>query len=557
MSASIVVNDSKFVIFGCGHDNSLSDSGLGERKIIRFFSHPFVPLNSVNYAGQYYIEVPDENGDYFDAVKDDIAHCTFNPPLGSTFDEEGEVVISITYERDYEIEGETLHIKREFLQPIEVVDHGEITRAAFGYYGRFFCGDIYEDGYCFMRPANVNNLDAVTYCDPALNGSVTKLSSIYWRTEEIGGYQGFISYGANSCNDIDELQYADVSNVTHIRGLIENCGANPSLEPLEDWDVSNVTNMNGLFSNATELTSLHGLEKWDVSNVTDFGSMFAQCQHLTDLSPIAEWDVSSATNMENLLLGSAITDLSPLLNWNVENLESLASAFKGLALVSLHGLENWNVEKLHNISETFSGCGQTSFELLSNWNPPVVEVGSAFWGNPVPNLVGLENFDTSNATSLASMFGYCGKLVSLHGIEDWDVSNVTNMSGMFEGCPWISDVSALADWDTSSLENVQRMFGGTAALLDVSAFDDWDFSHITTFAGMFQGFTLFYSGGIGKDVWANAYYYFDYEGNQYVHVGLEPLTAYTKDASSAADWNVSGTNRGAFDDKWSNVPSWN
>lgn len=554
MSATIATNDLKFVIFGAGHDYTLLDSGKGEKQI---FSHPFVPLNSVNYAGQYYFKVADENGDLMDAVKDDLAHCTFTPALGTTFDTEGEVTVSVNYHREYIYDEETIVVDKTVSQTITVVNHGNITRNAFGYYGHFFCGDIYEDGYCFMRPANVNNLDGVTYCDPATNGSVTKLSSIYWRTEEIGGYQGFISYGANSCNDIDELQYADVSRVTRIRELIGYCGANPSLEPLKNWDVSNVTNMSGLFANATELTSLHGLEKWDVSNVTDLSGAFQTCQHLTDLTPIADWDVSNVTTMNMMFIGSAVTDLSPLADWNVENLEVLGSAFKGLSLVSLHGLENWNVGKLHDISETFSGCGLTSLALLSNWNPPVVEAGNAFSYNTFTNLEGLENFDTSNATSMGSMFGYCGKLVSLHGIESWDVSNVTSMAGMFEGCPWISDVSALAGWDTSSLETVQRMFGGTASIDDVSAFNNWDFSNMQNFAGMFQGFTLFYSGGIDRDVYADAYYYYDYEGNRYVHVGLEPLTAYTKDASDASSWNVSGSGLGAFDDKWSNVPAWN
>ena len=50
MSATIEANDLKFVIFASGHDYTLADSGDGN---VQIYSHPFVPLNSVNYAGMY------------------------------------------------------------------------------------------------------------------------------------------------------------------------------------------------------------------------------------------------------------------------------------------------------------------------------------------------------------------------------------------------------------------------------------------------------------------------------------------------------------------------
>jgi len=550
---SYTIENLSFTIFGSGHDYTLGDSGKGESVI---FSHPFVPLGSVNYAGQYLFYVADENGDLMDAVKDDLAHITFDPPLGTAFDTEGDVTVKAHYRREYIYDEETLLVEKEVSQTVTVVDHGNITRPAYSYYGRWFCGDIYDDGYIFLRPANVNNLDGVTYCDPAMNHGVTKVSSIYWRTEELGGYAGFIT--SNNVTDIDELKYADVSKVTHVRGLIEGCGANPSLEPLSDWDVSNVTDMGGLFGSATELSSLHGLEKWDVSKVTTLGGAFATCQHLTDLTPLADWDISSLENMELMFNGSAITSLEPLSKWNTANVQNMYAILRSCGnLHSLHGLENWDVSSLKNINEAFGNLGLTDLSPLALWNPPLEIVASAFAGNSLSNLEGLENFDVSRVENFGNMFASNYPLHSLHGLENWDVSSAKVFASMFEFCPWISDVSALANWDTSSLENVQRMFGGTSALLDVSDFDDWDFSSLSNMASMFQGFTLYYSGELHRDVYGDAYWYYDSDGNRYTNVGVQPLTAYTKDASSASAWNVSGTNKGAFDDKWSNVPSWN
>ena len=47
------------------------------------------------------VAVADENGDLMDAVKDDIAHCTFTPALGDTFDTVGEQEIRVDYRREY------------------------------------------------------------------------------------------------------------------------------------------------------------------------------------------------------------------------------------------------------------------------------------------------------------------------------------------------------------------------------------------------------------------------------------------------------------------------
>ena len=109
MSATIGINDLKFTIFASGHDYTLADSGDGD---VQIFSHPFMPLNSINRAGFFYFLVPDENGDPMDAVKDDIAHCTFTPALGTAFDTEGETTVECHYHREYVYAEETLVVDK-------------------------------------------------------------------------------------------------------------------------------------------------------------------------------------------------------------------------------------------------------------------------------------------------------------------------------------------------------------------------------------------------------------------------------------------------------------
>ena len=121
---SLTIEDLNFTIFASGHDYTLADSGDGE---VQVFSHPFVPLNSVNYAGQWYFLVPDENGDSMDCVKDDLAHCTFTPALGATFNTEGEITVDCHYHREYIYPEETLVVDKTVSQKITVVNHGTVS----------------------------------------------------------------------------------------------------------------------------------------------------------------------------------------------------------------------------------------------------------------------------------------------------------------------------------------------------------------------------------------------------------------------------------------------
>ena len=121
---SLAIENLNFTIFASGHDYTLADSGKGD---VQVFSHPFVPLNSVNYAGQWYFTVSDENGDPMDAVKDDLAHCTFTPALGSVFDTEGEITVECNYHREYIYDEETLVVDKTVRQTIQVVNHGSVV----------------------------------------------------------------------------------------------------------------------------------------------------------------------------------------------------------------------------------------------------------------------------------------------------------------------------------------------------------------------------------------------------------------------------------------------
>ena len=100
-------------------------------------------------------------------------------------------------------------------------------------------------------------------------------------------------------------------------------------------------------------------------------------------------------------------------------------------------------------------------------------------------LTEIENvnlLDTSNVTTMTSMFNYCGKLATLN-VSKFDTSNVTNMSYMFSNCSRLTSLD-VSNFNTSNVTNMSHMFSSCSKLtgLDVSKFD---ISKVTDMSGMF------------------------------------------------------------------------
>lgn len=542
MSLTIDVNKLKFTIFASGHDYTLADSGDGE---VQVFSHPFVPLNSVNYAGQWFFLVPDENGDPMDCVKDDLAHCTFTPALGATFNTEGEVTVECHYHREYIYPEETLVVDKTVTQKITVVDHGTVSSSQ-------TYGDIYTDGYLFLRPRYMNSVETdIRYL---LFDTPTKVSSFPWRGKAL--YTTVSpAYNAQSLTDITEWEYGDTSEMVEISGILYN-SPDLDLKPVSEWDISNVVTLNAVFQ-LSRISSFKPLAMWNLSSVEFLNRIFNYSKAST-LEGVEKWNVKKVKDLNSAFAGMEnLTSLEPLSEWEFENLEDMGYTFNDLKVLSLHGVENWNVSTVTNlIYAVANNPNLTDLLPLALWDcKPVYMNGFAY---NVPNLhdyKGLENIDFSECTTLASAFSYDTYVTSLEGLEDKDTSKVTDFSSCFAGNYWLGDISAIDGWSFESATTVNQMFYNNAVLdtIDVT----FDLSGVVTTAGMFNSGNLYYSPTISKTVREDMYWYYDYEGNRYAKTGIVVGSPYPKDASGANAWTVSGTGLNIFSDAWSNRPAWN
>ena len=104
----------------------------------------------------------------------------------------------------------------------------------------------------------------------------------------------------------------------------------------------------------------------------------------------------------------------------------------------------------------------------------------------VPNLVaieGIEQLDTSAATTFSSMFWESPKLTSLD-LSAWKTGSVNNLYAMFWKASGLTSLN-LAGWDTSNVETTAFMFQGDSSLTDLDI-SGWDLGNVTDMQAMFQ-----------------------------------------------------------------------
>ena len=94
----------------------------------------------------------------------------------------------------------------------------------------------------------------------------------------------------------------------------------------------------------------------------------------------------------------------------------------------------------------------------------------------------LSNFDTSQVTSMASMFSSCSSLTSLD-VSKLDTSQVTTMANMFDSCLSLTELN-LSSFNTSKVTDMSYFLYYCSSLtsLDLSSFDT---SKVTNMNGMF------------------------------------------------------------------------
>ena len=205
------------------------------------------------------------------------------------------------------------------------------------------------------------------------------------------------------------------------------------------------------------------------------------------------WDISSAKNktvMARLVPNTDDTTTNTLyIQGNGGVVANYNSSDLFCNFSKLTKIENINLLDTSNVTtmiSMFNYCRKLATLNVSNFDTSkVTDMSWMFSSCTGLTSLDVSNFNTSNVTDMSGMFNLCSKLTGLD-VSKFDTSKVTDMSSMFYSCGSTSlDVS---NFNTSNVTNMSQMFYDCSSTsLDLSNFDT---SKVTSMSRMFESCSI-------------------------------------------------------------------
>ena len=187
----------------------------------------------------------------------------------------------------------------------------------------------------------------------------------------------------------------------------------------EGIDTSECTDMSYMFYDLNVLDTINGLEYFDTSNVNNFTAMFSNCYSLKNIN---------------------------INNWNTSLVEDMTSMFRSIYKMKRLDLSGWDTSNVRAMGAMFYCALTDSSENPYQYIPELTEI------------IGIENFDMSNALNLPLMVYGCKSLESIN-LTGWDISTVVDMHSMFEECSNLNEIIVTTDkWNIKESCNIIDMF---------------------------------------------------------------------------------------------------
>ena len=156
-------------------------------------------------------------------------------------------------------------------------------------------------------------------------------------------------------------------------------------------------------------------------------------------------------------------------------------AFKNLN--AINNIQNLDTSNVTTMRSMFFGCDKLTALDVSHFNTSsVTTMRTMFYNCKQVTALNVSGFDTSGVTNMRDMFGNCFALTSLD-VSSFDTSKVTEMREMFSWCKGLTSLD-VSGFNTSSAEDMSYMFNAVQNIreLDLSSFVT---DNVTNMAFMF------------------------------------------------------------------------
>lgn len=254
---------------------------------------------------------------------------------------------------------------------------------------------------------------------------------------------------------------------------------------LTGLDTSNYTDMESMFNGYNNLKSID-VSGLDTRNATNMSNTFTDCSSLEYLD-LRSWDTSKVESFWNMFLNCSSLksiDVSSFNTSKVSNYFSFYTMFSGCSSLETIDLSNFDFSNSgsYSISGMFQNCSSlksVKFPSDVHFNNNV-ETKQVFSSCDSLETLDLSSFDTTNVTSMDSMFNYCKSLKNLTLGNNW-ASNSSISSFDLSYCPLTREsavdvINKLATRDNSPVIK----FSGEVALyqseIDIATNKGWSVS---------------------------------------------------------------------------------
>ena len=161
-------------------------------------------------------------------------------------------------------------------------------------------------------------------------------------------------------------------------------------------------------------------------------------------------------------------------------------------LTAIEGLENVDTSEATTMYCWFYQCSSLKHVDLSHFNTSNVKnMNSMFEACTNLEDLDLSKFNTSQVTDMSYMFAGCESLKELD-LQSFNTSQVTDMSFMFAECKGLEKLN-VTSFDTSKVKNMEYMFNCCASLPTVDV-HNFNTSNVTNMAAMFCMYYFHISG---------------------------------------------------------------
>lgn len=336
------------------------------------------------------------------------------------------------------------------------------------------------------------NTSKIKYMDYLFyNSNIKNIDLSKWDTSNVTS-MSFMFAGNKSSNV--NLGNIDTSNVTIMNDMFYNCSA--SSITIGDIDTSKVNDMSYMFARSS--ATILDVSNLDTGNVTDMSNMFGRGYHMSEAGPAAtkiigleKFDTRNVKNMYCMFCKSGFEtiDISTFDTSNVTSMSNMFALSKATSIV----IGNIDTSNVTNMSAMFGNVTTTSLDVSGLDTQNVTSMSDMFgmynpsfggkYNSNIENIIGLENFNTTNVTDMNCMFRYV-KVTNLN-LSSFDTSNVINMQGMFSSASLLRSLD-LSNFSTAKVSDMSSMFSSAKSLTNLNV-SNFDTSSVTTMSYMFSG----------------------------------------------------------------------